>query len=303
MIRADETFEGTWPFAPHFSRAPGFAMHYVDEGAGEPLVLLHGEPTWGYIYRKFIPPLAQRHRVIVPDHMGFGKSETPHDRVYTLETHVANLTKLFDDLRLTDIHLVMQDWGGPIGTAFALRHPDRVKKLVYLNTTIGYGTLGRRDLPSPLTASRWFQWIEGGMKNGRFEEVMKHLGTNILSVLHVIGFRNFAIVDDTFVRAYGEPFATPEECRGAIEFPMDLYRGRIKEFVKQGIPALPSLMAKPAMMVEGLRDTAIPPEIALADFKGLWPDAPLHVLETAGHYCQEDEPELIVAKILEFLGR
>jgi pimeloyl-ACP methyl ester carboxylesterase len=85
MIDANETFNGTWPFAPHFTDAPGFKMHYVDEGGGEAIVCLHGEPTWGYLYRNFIPPLAKKYRVVVPDHMGFGKSETPQDKVYTLK--------------------------------------------------------------------------------------------------------------------------------------------------------------------------------------------------------------------------
>src|SRR5919108_3740989 len=80
MIPADETFDGTFPFKPHFTNAPGFRMHYVDEGEGDPIVCLHGEPTWAYLYRNFIPPLSKRHRVIVPDHMGFGRSETPVDR-------------------------------------------------------------------------------------------------------------------------------------------------------------------------------------------------------------------------------
>jgi len=109
MIPADETFEGTFPFEPHFSEAPGFRMHYVDEGEGEPLVLLHGEPTWGYLYRKFIPALSETHRVIVPDHMGFGKSETPQNRAYTMKTHVENLTALIDELDLQDITFVVQD--------------------------------------------------------------------------------------------------------------------------------------------------------------------------------------------------
>src|ERR671919_1324416 len=77
MIAADQAFDGTFPFAPHFSTAAGFQMHYVDEGEGEPIVCLHGEPTWGYVYRRFIAPLSETNRVIVPDHMGFGKSETP----------------------------------------------------------------------------------------------------------------------------------------------------------------------------------------------------------------------------------
>src|SRR5262245_28781279 len=98
MIPAGETFDGTWPFVAHFCDAPGFRLHYVDEGAGEPIVCLHGEPTWGYLYRNFIPPLAESHRVIVPDHMGFGKSDTPQERTYTLQTHVENLTHLVESL-------------------------------------------------------------------------------------------------------------------------------------------------------------------------------------------------------------
>ena len=87
MIPANETFNGTFPFVPHFTTKPGFQMHYVDEGTGEPIVCLHGEPTWGYLYRKLIPPLSTTHRLIVPDHMGFGKSETPQDREYTYLSH------------------------------------------------------------------------------------------------------------------------------------------------------------------------------------------------------------------------
>jgi pimeloyl-ACP methyl ester carboxylesterase len=82
-IPAGETFDGTFPFAPHFSDAGGFRMHYVDEGSGDPIILIHGEPTWSYLYRKFIPVLSRHFRVIAPDHMGFGKSESPAGAVYT----------------------------------------------------------------------------------------------------------------------------------------------------------------------------------------------------------------------------
>ncbi|MBV9077967.1 MAG: alpha/beta fold hydrolase, partial [Methylobacteriaceae bacterium] len=84
MIAPDDAFDGTWPFAPHFSTAPGFRMHFVDEGprGGETVLCLHGEPTWGYLFRKLIPPLSRNRRVVVPDHMGFGKSATPQDRTY-----------------------------------------------------------------------------------------------------------------------------------------------------------------------------------------------------------------------------
>ena len=100
MIDAAETFDGTWPYTPMFGEAAGFRQHYIDEGKGNPIICLHGEPTWGYLYRNMIGPLAAHHRVVVPDHMGFGKSETPQDREYTLRTHVTNLTALIDDLGL-----------------------------------------------------------------------------------------------------------------------------------------------------------------------------------------------------------
>ena len=301
MIRADEDFAQTWPFRPHFSRAPGFAMHYVDEGSGSPVILLHGQPTWGYIYRRFIPPLAQDNRVIVPDHMGFGKSETPQDKNYTLRTHVENLSALIDALGLTDITFVMQDWGGPIGAGYAVRNPTRVRRMVFLNSTIGYGLIGRKDLPDPMTSSRWFQWVNEGLKTGRYDEVMRNLGTTVLSVMQMVGFRNFSIVDEAFTEAYASHFATPPDCLGALNFPLDVLHGRIRNYVRDGIPGIPELVKKPAIMIEGMLDRAVLPAIAIADFKGLWPSAFVHELENAGHYCQEDDPEQIVDVIRSFL--
>ena len=102
MINYDETFRGTWPFKPNFFNGNGFKQHYIDVGPtdGIPIIMLHGEPTWGYIYRNFIPQLSKKYRVIVPDLMGFGKSETPQDKEYTLKTHVENLAGLIDFLDL-----------------------------------------------------------------------------------------------------------------------------------------------------------------------------------------------------------
>jgi cis-3-alkyl-4-acyloxetan-2-one decarboxylase len=301
MIPADETFDGTWPFAPRFSDTAGFRQHYVDEGAGRPVILLHGQPTWGYIYRHFIPALARTHRVIVPDHMGFGKSETPADREYTLSTHVANLTALIEALDLRDITFVMQDWGGPIGTGFAVRHPERVHSLVYMNTVVGYGMAGRRDLPNPLETP-WFRWIRDGLDNGRTEAVLSHLGSTILSVMQIVGLERLDRFDPTIIRAYGAPFPTPADCVGAIAFPLDLALGRIRDFVKAGAAGAPALKEKPAILIEGMLDRAIPPASAIADFRGLWPNGPVVEVPDAGHYIQEDAPEVAISAIQAFLG-
>src|SRR6266568_4816596 len=102
------TFGGTWPYQARYCEAAGFRQHYIDEGPadGEVVICLHGEPTWGYIYRNFIPALSRQYRVIVPDHMGFGKSETPQDREYTLRTHTENLAALIDHLDVKAVTFV-----------------------------------------------------------------------------------------------------------------------------------------------------------------------------------------------------
>jgi pimeloyl-ACP methyl ester carboxylesterase len=301
MIEANETFAGTWNFAPRFCSAAGFRQHYVDEGSGRPVVMLHGQPTWGYIYRRFIPPIAATNRVIVPDHMGFGKSETPPDREYALATHVANLTALIEALDLREITFVMQDWGGPIGCGYTVRHPERVHSLVLMNTVSGYGTAGRRDLPSPVE-SPWFRWILEGLPTGRTEAVLSHLGSTILSVMQIVGLERLDRVDPTFIAAYAAAFPTPEECKGAIAFPLDLARGLIRDFVRAGIAGVPALKAKPAMLIEGMLDRAIPPALALADFRGVWPGGPVIEVPGAGHYIQEDAPEVALAAIQTFLA-
>jgi len=301
MIPADEDFDGTWPFSPHFSAAAGLRQHYVDEGAGRPILLLHGQPTWGYIWRRFIPPLAATHRVIVPDHMGFGKTETPPDREYTLRTHVENLTALIEALDLRDITLVMQDWGGPIGIGYAVRHPQRIHSVVLMNTVCGYGAAGRRDLPNPLETP-WFRWIRDGLPTGRTEAVLSQLGSTILSVMQIIGLQRLDRVDPTFIRAYGAPFPTAADCKAAIEFPLDFALGRIRQFIREGAAGVPALREKPALMIEGMLDRAIPPALVLADFAGLWPNAPVIQLPAAGHYIQEDAPEIVVPALQTFLA-
>lgn len=208
MIPLDETFDGTFPFAPHTFDGHGFVQHYVDEGPrdGEVVVCLHGEPTWGYLYRNIIPRLSDRYRVIVPDHMGFGKSETPQGKAYTLQTHTENLVSLINHLEVRDITFVLQDWGGPIGTAYTVRHPDRVKRLFLANTLAGYGRVGG-SVPA-LTESPWFQWIGEGLETGRTEAVLRNLGSTVLSVMKILGLHHTGAMDDTWIRAYSAPFPT-----------------------------------------------------------------------------------------------
>ncbi|MEM9513877.1 MAG: alpha/beta fold hydrolase [Actinomycetota bacterium] len=302
MIPLDETFDGTFPFGPHTFDGHGFVQHFVDEGPrdGEVVVCLHGEPTWGYLYRNIIPRLADRYRVVVPDHMGFGKSETPQNATYTLQTHTENLAALIEHLELSDITFFGQDWGGPIATAYTVRHAARVKRIFFANTIAGYGQVADPAVPQ-VNESRWFRWIGEGMESGRTDAVLRNAGSTVLSVMKFIGFENSAAVDDTWIRAYSAPFPTPESAIGVYEFPIDAYTGRIAEYVIAGAAGVPDLQSKPAMLVEGLADHAIPPERAIADFAALWPDAPIVTLPGVGHFCQEDVPELLAATLDAFI--
>lgn len=295
MIDANETFDGTWPFAPRFADINGFRMHYVSEGQGEPIVMLHGEPTWGYLYRRFIPPLSWTHRVVVPDHMGFGKSATPQDREYTLKTHVENLAALVEQLDLRDITFVAQDWGGPICAAYAIRHRQRVRRLCLMNTILGYGGVKQPGL------TPWFRWIHDRHEAGELEAVLGNLAVTLPGIMKLIGMQDTSVMTDTWVRAYASAFPDRAACRGAIDFPLDALLRRMVPYVKEGFDRVDRLEALPAMLVEGMRDRAIDPAHAIADFQSLFPAAPVVRLPDAGHFVQEDAPLTCVALIQQFL--
>ena len=126
-LESIEGFRDKWPFAARYARVNGWRMHYVDEGAGDPILLLHGNSTWGYLYRDVIPPLVSAgYRVIVPDMIGFGLSEKPaREQAHSLDAHIANLTGLLRQLDLQRLTVVCHDWGGPTGLGFAMSNPAR----------------------------------------------------------------------------------------------------------------------------------------------------------------------------------
>jgi haloalkane dehalogenase len=302
MIPSNETFDGTWPFVPQFTRVSGFEQHYVDEGPrdGEVILCLHGEPTWGYLYRKMIGPLSTTFRVVVPDHMGFGKSETPQDRVYTLQTHVENLERFVEALDLRDITLVCQDWGGPMAGAFTLRNPERVKRLFMMNTVLGYGGGQAAGGTTP-----WFEWIAKHEEAGTLTGILGEMGSTVLSVMKIIGFQNSSAVDDTWIRAYSAPFPDRASCIGAINFPLDVHYGRFLPFVFETMEKcdLAALKSKPAMLVSGDKDYGIAPDHAVSDFRGLFPNGEIVPVAGVGHFCQEDIPDELVQYLESFIAK
>ncbi len=123
-----------YPFASHYVDVGGYRMHYVDEGVGPAVVMLHGNPTWSFHYRELIKGLRDTYRVIVPDHIGCGLSDKPQEYPYTLSTHIDNVERLIDRLNLESVTLAVHDWGGAIGFGWAARHPSSVRDLILFNT-------------------------------------------------------------------------------------------------------------------------------------------------------------------------
>ena len=288
----DETFGGTFPFAPHYYTGNGFAMHYVDEGSGEPFVLLHGDPTWGYLYRAFIAPLAQRARCIVPDHMGMGKSGAAAERYpYRLWQHIANLEGLLLHLDLREITLVAHDWGGPVGLGFAIRHPERIKRLVLTNT--------------------WaFAPWPGGPLPRLIDLIRSERGEAF--VLEKNGYLKPALIGTTthagrltpqVLQAYQAPFPTPESRRALLCWSRDIpvteadpSFGEMKR-VEAGL----SLFAQtPALLLWGMNDPVLGVDV-LERWRRQFPQAMAHELADASHFVQEDAPDEMLREIVAFV--
>jgi len=303
MSRSTDTFDETFPYAPRFTDAAGFRMHYVDEGPtdGQIVLCLHGEPTWGYLFRNLIAALSGTYRVIAPDHMGFGKSDTPQDRSYWLQDHINNLERFVLKLDLRAITLVMHDFGGPVGMGLASRHPDRIRRIISTNGPTSFGQATQIDrLTANAEVSPWFQWILKAESEGRLEAVLGELGFNILSTLKINGFENHALINDTWLRAYGSRFAAPADCAGAIGWAKGFATGAHR-FEIPDAAATRAIRSKPALAIWGMADRTLHAEHFLPLFSELFPQAQIHRLAGVGHYSLEDAPDTISARITSFL--
>lgn len=285
-----------YPFSPHLVDLDGHACSYVDEGAGPPVVLVHGNPTWSFLYRSLVTALsAAGYRAIAPDHIGMGRSAKPAASAYphTLGRRVVDFGRLLDSLRLHQpITLVLHDWGGAIGLAWAVEHPERVARLVLLNTAAFPLPAGKR-LPLALRAAR-----------------SRPLGS--LAVRYANAFARGATV--VGVRRHRMP---PEVRRGYLApYDRPAHRVAIYEFLRD-IPLRPGSPAyglvqrtaagleifrdRPVLICWGLRDPVFDRDF-LARWEEIYPHAEVHRFPAAGHYVLEDAPE-IVSLVLDFLAR
>jgi len=285
-----------YPFTSNYLDLDGLKYHYLDEGTGPTVVMLHGNPSWSFYYRNLVKELSNRFRCIVPDHIGCGLSDKPSDDRYdyTLPRRVADLEQLLDNLQLNEkITLVVHDWGGMIGMAYAVRHPERISRLVILNT-------GAFPLP----------------KAKPFPLGLRICRDTWLGTLLVRGFNAFSR-GAARVGCKENPMSA--ELRGLYELPYDTWQNRIAtlRFV-QDIPLVPgdrnydliSNVANgidqfadlPILICWGEKDFVFDRHF-LAEWKRRFPAAELHSYPEAGHYILEDRQDVVVPLISEFMDR
>ena len=287
-----------WPFAAHFARVNGWRMHYVDEGAGDPVVLLHGNPAWGFLYREFVSPLVRAgYRVIIPDMIGFGLSEKPvREHAHCLDGHSSNLIALLRQLDLDRVTLVCHDWGGPTGLTYALSHQERVRALVIMSTWAW---------PSPPAEfhTRIFPWrlmhapLVGPYLLGKHSALA---GRGMyLSVVDREKFRQRA--QAAYEVALPDPATRLLTWTWPRWIPLDQQARAWKRF--QWLEQELSRCKLPALIVWGREDDVFDPATFATRFKQLLPHAEGPHLVTGRHFLQEDSGPEIAARIIEFLSR
>lgn len=285
-----------YPFTPRTLWLNGFALSYLDEGPKDApaIVMLHGNPTWSFYYRRLVLALRGKYRVIAPDHMGCGLSDKPGDYEYTLSAHIGNLTRLIDHLGLENLTLAMHDWGGAIGMGYAAGRPENVKALVVFNTS--------------------------AFRSDRIPFRIRILRAPLFGDVMIRGLNAFAGSAIYLAMATGKPgrFMKKSVRKGYL-LPYDSWANRIAilRFV-QDIPMSPAdgsyaLLEKienrlslfrntPALIAWGMRDFCFD----RAFLKG-WLDrlrnTEAHMIEDAGHYVVEDAHEKIVPLMERFMDR
>jgi pimeloyl-ACP methyl ester carboxylesterase len=286
-------FEGTFPFEARYQQVgEDVRLHFVEEGDGQPVLMLHGNPTWSYLYRRFIPPVAEAgFRAIAVDHMGFGRSDRPpgHQR-YTLRSHVDNLTAFVRGLNLRDITLVVQDWGGPIGLGMAAQEPDRIARLVIMNTWVAV-------LPEGVRLPFHQPFLQSGLGE------LLALGANLFVEGMFAGMRPESATP-LLAEAYRAPFTDYYSRVPILAFARDIPIGddHPSSPLMREIGQKVASLERPTLIAWGMRDPVLPPAI-LEAWRALYPHAEVLELPEARHYLQEDEPEAISSRIVEFLRR
>ncbi len=287
-----------YPFNNHYADIKGLQLHYLDEGPkdAEPLVMVHGNPSWSFYYRKLVQALSSRHRCVVPDHIGMGLSDKPSNNNYefTLDRRVDDLATLLDQLNIdSNITLVVHDWGGMIGMAYANRYPERIKRLVILNTA-AFHLPKDKSIPWQLTLSRI-----------PFVNALLNQGLNAFCR----GAVKYCVTRKPMPADVGEAYIAPYNSwhnrlavRKFVEAiplkPEDNGYNTIDK-VEQELGQFSSL---PMLICWGLRDFVFD-KYFLNEWERRFPGAEIHRFEDAGHYILEDAADEVIPLIDGFIKK
>lgn len=297
----DWTFGGLWPHEPSWFDTPDGRLHYVDVGPrdGKPVVLLHGNPTWGFLYRNFIGPLADAgYRAIVPDLLGFGRSDKPaRPELYTIEQHALRTEALLESLDLHGATIVPQDWGGPISMYWAVKHPERVSGLFILNTA-AHVLREKFEIPMVLRLFR---------APGVGELMVKGMKMFHHGFVFRAGIDKPERLTPAVKRAYLTPHAAWSDCTGVLVFPRVIPVDPAEEpwasfgaMLETGFEALRD---RPVHLAWGMKDPSFGAEMIDDMWLQTFPKATVTRIADASHYLQEDAYEQIVPELLEFVAR
>ena len=283
-----------YPFDSHWLDVQGHRYHFVDEGAGDPVILVHGNPTWSFFFRGLITELRESYRVIAVDHIGCGASDKPGDDTYPyrLERRVADLEALVDHLQLGDnLTFGVHDWGGMIGLACALRRADRVTRLVVFNTA-AFGLPRGKALPWRLSIIRNLVPVATPLVRGC--NAFSYLATHMACVRRM---------PPDVSRAYRAPYDSWANRIATLRFVQDIPLGpgdRSHELVRWVEDHLHRLRDVPMLICWGERDVVFDASF-LAGWRARFPEAVVHTFPDAGHYVLEDAGDEICPLVHAFL--
>ena len=275
-----------YPFTSHYFDVPAGKLHYVDEGAGSSIIMVHGNPTWSFLYRHLIKRLRPDYRCIAVDHIGFGLSDKPKDWSYRPEDHAKNLSALIESLGLKNITLVLQDWGGPIGLCYAVTNPENVSRIVLMNT---WAWPVNRDLHYV-----GFSFFMGGPIGRMLIRRYNFFARTVLR--RAFGDKNK--LSATAHEHYLRPLNAPEDRTGCQVFPKEIIAST--PWLSQLWSGISVLNGKPKLFVWGMKDIAFR-EKELRRWERTFPEARSVRLGTVGHYVQEEASEALEKAVVAFL--
>jgi pimeloyl-ACP methyl ester carboxylesterase len=274
-----------YPFQSHFMPIEKNQLHYIDEGAGEVILMLHGNPTWSFFYRNLAKHFSKTHRVIVPDHMGCGLSDKPQVYEYTLKHHVENICLLVEKLNLKNITLVVHDWGGAIGMGLATKHPELIKKMVVMNTA----AFRSIEIPARINILRnpvgeWFiRRFNGFAGPATFMATKKGLN---------------AVVKKGFILPYDNFESRIATAKFVQDIPMNESHPTYNTL--KDIEEKLTTIKAPVLLLWGEKDFCF-----TMSFQKKWleyfPNARAVTYPDAGHYLIEDEREAVISEMEKFL--